>query len=82
MERGINLAKMRILNIFSHNFFPQGCTILISLEESHVSCHTWPENGCAAVDVYTCGEGNPDLVVLELLRYFNSENYSIRELKR
>lgn len=79
---GISRAKMTILNIFSHCFFPQGCTIVIALKESHVSCHTWPEEGCVAIDVYTCGEGNPRLVVLEILKYFNSDNYSLREVNR
>lgn len=82
MIQGINRAKMTILNIFSHCFLPQGCTIVIALKESHVSCHTWPENGCIAIDVYTCGEGNPKLVAIELLKYLNSDNYSIREINR
>jgi S-adenosylmethionine decarboxylase len=82
MERGIERAGMKILNIFQHNFDPQGVTIVIALEESHVSCHTWPEEGCIAIDVYTCGEGNPKLIALELLKYFNSENYKLRQLNR
>jgi S-adenosylmethionine decarboxylase len=82
MEKGINRANMTILNIFSHCFLPQGCTIVIALSESHVSCHTWPENGCIAIDVYTCGEGNPRLVAIELLKYLNSDNYNLRELNR
>ena len=82
MERGINRAGMTILNIFSHSFEPQGCTIVIALSESHVSCHTWPENGCIAIDVYTCGEGNPKLIALELLKYLNSDSYNLRELYR
>jgi S-adenosylmethionine decarboxylase len=79
---GINRANMTILNVFSHCFIPQGCTIVIALAESHVSCHTWPENGCLAIDVYTCGEGNPKLIALEILKYLNSENYKLRYLYR
>ena len=82
MERGIQRAGMTILNIFQHCFYPQGVTIVIALSESHVSCHTWPEKGCIAIDVYTCGEGNPKLVALELLKYFNSDNYKLRQLDR
>ena len=82
MEKGINRANMTILNIFSHCFLPQGCTIVIALSESHVSCHTWPENGCIAIDVYTCGEGNPRLVAIQLLKYLNSDNYNLREVNR
>jgi S-adenosylmethionine decarboxylase len=82
MERGIHRAEMTILNIFSHCFIPQGCTIVIALAESHVSCHTWPENGCLAIDVYTCGEKNPKLIAIELLKYLNSDNYTLRYLNR
>lgn len=82
MVTGIERANMTILNIFSYSFVPQGCTIVIALSESHVSCHTWPENGCIAIDVYTCGAGNPKLVALEILKYLNSENYQIREINR
>ena len=82
MERGIQRAGMTILNIFQHCFYPQGITIVIALSESHVSCHTWPEEGCIAIDVYTCGEGNPKLIALELLSHFNSENYKLRQLNR
>jgi S-adenosylmethionine decarboxylase len=82
MERGINRAKMTILNIFSHCFIPQGCTIVIALAESHVSCHTWPEEGCIAVDVYTCGEGNPKLIAIEILKYLDSNNFRLREVDR
>lgn len=82
MENGINRANMTILNIFSHCFLPQGCTIVIALSESHVSCHTWPENGCIAIDVYTCGDGNPKLIAIELLKYLDSNNFRLREMDR
>lgn len=82
MITGINRAQMEILNVFSHSFTPQGCTIVISLAESHVSCHTWPEEGCLAVDAYTCGDSNPRLVILEILKYLDSEHYNLRELYR
>ena len=82
MVKGIGRAGMTILNVFQHCFIPQGCTIVIALSESHVSCHTWPEEGCLAIDVYTCGEGNPKLIALELLKYLNSDTYKIREVNR
>jgi S-adenosylmethionine decarboxylase len=82
MLKGIERAKMTVLNVFSHCFIPQGCTVVIALAESHVSCHTWPENGCLAVDVYTCGEGNPKLIALEILKYLDSNNFRLREVDR
>jgi S-adenosylmethionine decarboxylase len=38
-----------------HKFDPQGITGIVLLAESHISIHTWPERGEAAVDVFTCG---------------------------
>ena len=82
MIAGIERAKMTILNVFFHCFIPQGCTIVVTLAESHVSCHTWPEKNCLSIDVYTCGEKNPKLIAIELLKYLNSYDYNIRELYR
>lgn len=33
----------------------QGVTGVLLLAESHLSIHTWPEHGYAAVDVFMCG---------------------------
>lgn len=45
-----------LLNLTSHKFEPMGVTALGLLAESHISIHTWPELGYAAVDIFTCGE--------------------------
>jgi S-adenosylmethionine decarboxylase len=36
-------------------FSPQGVTGVLVLSESHMSIHTYPEVGFAAIDCYTCG---------------------------
>jgi S-adenosylmethionine decarboxylase len=82
MTKGINRANMTILNIFSHTFTPQGLTILFALAESHVSLHSFPEEGCLSFDAYTCGTSNPKIIVIELLKYLNSDNYKLRHLYR
>ncbi|MEC5398366.1 adenosylmethionine decarboxylase [Uliginosibacterium sp. H1] len=33
----------------------QGVTGVLLLKESHISIHTWPEHGYAAVDIFMCG---------------------------
>lgn len=45
-----------VLSVQSKQFEPQGATVLVLLSESHVSIHTYPERGFAALDCYTCGE--------------------------
>ncbi|MGF1537859.1 MAG: adenosylmethionine decarboxylase [Elainellaceae cyanobacterium] len=49
-------ANSTLLGEVSHRFEPQGATALALLAESHISIHTWPETGYAAVDVFTCGQ--------------------------
>lgn len=36
---------------------PGGVTGVLLLAESHLSIHTWPEHGFAAVDAFMCGTG-------------------------
>lgn len=43
-----------------HRFAPQGVSGVVVVEESHLSIHTWPEAGYAAVDFYTCGDCVPE----------------------
>ena len=38
-----------------HQFSPQGVTGILSIAESHISIHTWPEYSYAAADIFTCG---------------------------
>ena len=49
-------AGATILGDTFHRFTPQGVTGIVAIAESHISIHTWPEYGYAAVDVFTCGE--------------------------
>jgi S-adenosylmethionine decarboxylase len=49
-------ANSTLLGIQSHKFDPQGVTAIAMLAESHISIHTWPENGEAVCDAFTCGE--------------------------
>ncbi len=42
-----------------HAFSPQGVSGTVVISESHLSIHTWPENGYVSIDVYTCGGLDP-----------------------
>ena len=44
-----------VLGAIKHAFCPSGVTILLLLAESHVSLHTYPEQGRAFFDAFTCG---------------------------
>ena len=60
VEKAIRACGFKPLGKVSHKFEPQGASVVILLEESHASIHTYPEHGLAFVDIFTCGEkGDP-----------------------
>ncbi len=54
-EGAVKFAKLNKLSSHYHQFHPFGATGVVVISESHLSFHTWPEHGYAAIDVYTCG---------------------------
>lgn len=49
-------ARVTVLDIRLHHFGTgQGVTGVAILAESHISIHTWPEAGLAAIDIFVCG---------------------------
>ena len=50
------LSESQILKIDFHKFQPQGVTAFAMLAESHISIHTWPEEGVAKCDIFTCSD--------------------------
>jgi S-adenosylmethionine decarboxylase len=52
-------ANATVLNVAFHHFTPQGVSGVVVISESHLSIHTWPEYGYAALDFYTCGDTDP-----------------------
>jgi S-adenosylmethionine decarboxylase len=56
IEEAAKRAHAQILEVALHKFSPQGVSGVVVIAESHLSIHTWPELGYAAVDIYTCGE--------------------------
>ncbi|MEO6913614.1 MAG: adenosylmethionine decarboxylase [Candidatus Baltobacteraceae bacterium] len=49
-------AKATVMEVAFHRFEPHGVSGVVVLAESHLSIHTWPETGYAAMDFYTCGD--------------------------
>lgn len=53
-------AGARVLHSHFHGFGQGlGVTGVVLLAESHISIHTWPEDGFAAVDIFMCGASRP-----------------------
>ena len=60
MNEAARAAQTNIVASVFQPFEPQGVTGVVVVEESHLSIHTWPEHGYAAVDVFTCGDSLPE----------------------
>lgn len=61
MNAAARAAGASIVASVFQPFEPQGVTGVVVIEESHLSIHTWPEHGYAAVDFFTCGNCPPEL---------------------
>jgi S-adenosylmethionine decarboxylase len=59
-----------------------GVTGVVLLAESHISVHTWPEYGYAAIDVFMCGDCEPSRSVTVLRDFFTPGREEITELRR
>ena len=60
MNEAARAAHTSIVASVFQPFEPQGVTGVVVVEESHLSIHTWPEHGYAAVDFFTCGDSSPE----------------------
>ena len=67
----LKIGEIHIVYKFKHNFNPYGLSLVYILAESHISIHTWEEYNYISVDMYTCGEVNPNNTLNEFLKGFH-----------
>jgi S-adenosylmethionine decarboxylase len=82
LRRCVDAARATLLHIHLHHFQPTGVSGVAVLAESHISIHTWPEAGYAALDVFMCGSANPDACVPVLKEAFSAKRVGVNELLR
>jgi len=76
-------AGATLLHLVTHHFEPQGVTGLALLAESHISIHTWPESGYAAVDVFTCGDHTmPEKACQVLIEELEAGDHKLTSFRR
>ncbi|MEM9740443.1 MAG: adenosylmethionine decarboxylase [Pseudomonadota bacterium] len=77
------VAGATVLSSDFHIFTPNnGVSGVIVLAESHISIHTWPERGFAAVDVFMCGNAQPMKTIDCLKQAFQPRHIGLQEIKR
>jgi S-adenosylmethionine decarboxylase len=82
LRRCVDASRATLLHIHLHHFQPSGVSGVAVLAESHISIHTWPEAGYAALDVFMCGSADPDKCVPVLKEAFSAERVGVNELLR
>ncbi|MYM41325.1 adenosylmethionine decarboxylase [Duganella qianjiadongensis] len=59
-----------------------GVTGVVLLAESHITIHTWPENGYAAADIFMCGAAQPELALAVIEQALAPASRQIRSIAR
>ena len=76
-------AGATILSSHFHTFgSDQGVTGVVLLAESHISIHTWPEFGFAAVDIFMCGDSDPQRALDVLQVAFAAPTSTVKTIAR
>lgn len=76
-------AGATVISSAFHAFSPFGVSGVVVIQESHLTIHTWPEYGYAAVDLFTCGHGvDPWVSYRSLKRGLGAAHGSATELHR
>jgi S-adenosylmethionine decarboxylase len=82
MLKAIKIAKVTLVKKEFHKFSPYGISGVLILKESHFSIHTWPENGIALLDLFTCKKINTNKVIKFLYKKFKAKDKIILNLER
>ena len=83
LQQAARESRATIMETAFHRFEPQGVSGVVVLAESHISIHTWPETGYAAMDFYTCGDHTDPWLACEFAaKAFGAKNMITTEVKR
>jgi len=87
LENGLVAASraegVSVLGVLRKKFQPRGVTLLLLLAESHVSLHTYPEQGRAFFDAFTCGiDYDPRNIFYRFVKDLNSATYAVKNVER
>jgi len=83
LRQCVEEAGATLLHIHLHHFTPNaGVSGVAVLAESHISIHTWPERDYAALDVFMCGDAEPERCMAVLESAFRPAEIRVKELLR
>jgi S-adenosylmethionine decarboxylase len=79
LTRCVEVAGATLLHIHLHHFTPNGGVSGVAvLSESHISIHSWPEADYAALDVFMCGDAQPQKCIGILREAFSARDVVVK----
>ena len=83
LNEAVRQSGATIVKSVFHRYNPQGVSGVVVIAESHLSIHTWPEYGYAAVDFFTCGESvDPYKAHKYMMAMLGAHQAQVKELPR
>ena len=82
VEAALSVGATVLTQRWHHFGDGHGYTGVVVLAESHISVHTWPEKGYAAIDVFMCGDCDPEKTIPTIVNFFKANSYEITVLDR
>ncbi|MEM0905964.1 MAG: adenosylmethionine decarboxylase [Pseudomonadota bacterium] len=80
LRRCVEVAGATLLHIHLHHFDDNGGVSGVAvLAESHISIHSWPEHDYAALDIFMCGETQPENCIDVLREAFSPDQIAVSE---
>jgi len=80
----VKAAKKANATIKASYFFDfgEGISGFLVLAQSHLSIHTWPKNKYVALDIYTCGDTDPEKAVELIIKELECKKAYVSKLER
>jgi len=83
MLRAAELMGAEVIGHSFHTFKPWGVSGTVTISESHLAVHTWPEYDFAAVSLETCGHRMDHQKAYNyLVQFFGSKRHKMTHHKR
>lgn len=83
LKHSADVAGATILHSHFHSFDSgMGITGVVLLAESHISIHTWPECGFAAIDIFMCGSSKPERALNVIQTALQPSHHSVQTIVR
>jgi S-adenosylmethionine decarboxylase len=83
LRRATEACGATLLHLHAHRFHESGGISGVAvLAESHISIHTWPERGFAAIDIFMCGTCDPMDAIGVLETTFHPDDIRVNEQRR